>query len=355
MDCLDAERLFELFGGPLPADVDEHLDGCERCRELVAAYARVADESDTAIDAGDAGDAPISPYAPTLASDRPSAAPRRGSAGEVVAERYVLDRIVGEGGMGVVWAARDLRTGQDVALKMLKIETPELTLRARREAEVAATIGHPNVLEVKELVAVPGAPPILVMPLLEGESLDRLIARRRTLPADEAVAILLPLVAAVRAAHTRGVLHRDLKPQNVFLAHAGDGDAPVVMLMDFGLAKLCGQDVEALTRTGAIVGTPHYMAPEQLYGERDIDRRADVWAIGAIAYECLTGKRPLEGGSYAQLVRAASRRTQKPLSSLLPAAPALASIVDRMLAHDRDDRPELPEVHATLDAIARTA
>jgi eukaryotic-like serine/threonine-protein kinase len=347
MDCLDAERLFELFGGPLPTEVEEHIDGCEACRELVAAYARVADEGDTAADAA------ISPYAPTLASEQPPAAPRPGSAGEVVAERYVLDRVVGEGGMGVVWAARDLRTGQDVALKMLKIETPELTQRAKREAEVAATIGHPNVIEVRDLVALPGAPPILVMPLLEGESLDRLIARRRTLLVDEAIAILLPLVAAVRAAHARGVLHRDLKPQNVFLAHAGDGAPPVVMLLDFGLAKLCGQDVEVLTRTGAIVGTPHYMAPEQLYGERDIDRRADVWAIGAIAYECLTGKRPLEGGSYAQLVRAASRRVQKPLASILPSAPRLAALVDRMLAHDRDDRPEMPEVHALLDAIAR--
>jgi serine/threonine-protein kinase len=193
------------------------------------------------------------------------------------------------------------------------------------------------------------------MALLSGESLDRLLARRRTLSISETIAILLPLVAAVRAAHARGVLHRDLKPQNVFLALESEAAEPVVMLMDFGLAKVVGQDVETLTRTGAIVGTPHYMAPEQLYGERDIDRRADVWAIGAIAYECLTGRRPLEGGSYAQLVRNATRRALTPLAAQLPdAPPALAALVDGMLAHDRDDRPELAAVHAALDALARS-
>jgi serine/threonine-protein kinase len=126
------------------------------------------------------------------------------------------------------------------------------------------------------------------------------------------------------------------------------------MLLDFGLAKIVGEEVEVLTRTGAIVGTPHYMSPEQLYGEKDIDRRADVWALGAIAYECLSGKRPLEGSSYAQLVRSASRGEGKPLASLAPTVPAaLAGIVDRMLARDRAGRPELAEVHAALDAIGR--
>src|SRR6185312_15360307 len=138
-------------------------------------------------------------------------------------------------------------------------------------------------------------------------------------------------------------------PQNVFLAR-DDGDPralPVVMLLDFGLAKLIGHDVEALTRTGAIVGTPHYMAPEQLFGERDVDARADVWAIGAIAYECLSGRRPLEGSSYAQLVRSATRRAHRSLGDVAPEVPAaLASLVDRMLAYEREGRPALFEVHA---------
>jgi serine/threonine-protein kinase len=225
-----------------------------------------------------------------------------------------------------------------------------------REAHVASLVGHPNVVEVHAVLTPAGEPPILVMDLLEGESLDRVLSRRRKLPASEVVSILVPLVGAVRAAHLRGVLHRDLKPQNVFLARddAEPPAPPVVMLLDFGLAKLLGSDVETLTRTGAIVGTPHYMAPEQLFGERDVDARADVWAIGVIAYECLSGRRPLEGSSYAQLVRSATRGAHEPVARAAEGvSPALASLVDRMLAYEREDRPPLPEVHAALDAFAR--
>ena len=360
MECLDASRLFEVFaGGALRDDrieleVEAHLDGCETCRALVAAYARVTDDSE--------GD--VSPYGETSPSDPPpaftststSASTNRPAPGDVIAGRYRLEHIVGEGGMGVVWAARSLDGDRPVALKMLKVETPELTRRARREALVASLIGHPNIVEVKEVLRIDGAPPILVRDLLSGESLDRLLAREKKLPVAAAIRILLPLVAAVRAAHARGVLHRDLKPQNVFLARETEASEPVVLLLDFGLAKLIGQDVEVLTRTGAIVGTPHYMAPEQLYGEGDIDSRADVWAIGALAYECLTGRRPLDGTSYAQLVRSAGRDALRPTSELAPETPpALADLIDRMLAHDRAKRPDLGDVHASLDELARPA
>jgi serine/threonine-protein kinase len=224
-----------------------------------------------------------------------------------------------------------------------------------REAHVASLVGHPNVVEVHAVLILAREPPILVMDLLEGESLDRVLSARKKLPPKEVVSILVPLVGAVRAAHLRGVLHRDLKPQNVFLASDGaEWAPPVVMLLDFGLAKLLGSDVEALTRTGAIVGTPHYMAPEQLFGERDVDARADVWAIGVIAYECLSGRRPLEGSSYAQLVRSATRGAHESLARAAPGvSPELASLVDRMLAYERESRPPLAEVHAALDAFAR--
>jgi serine/threonine-protein kinase len=353
MECLDAPALFELFAASSPSPrrdaFEEHLDRCDRCRRLVAAYARLADDRDTL------ADPPISPFAATeLSEPPPPVEPGKVGAGDLIAGRYLLDRIVGEGGMGVVWAARDLFADRRVALKLLKIETPELTRRVMREAHVAAAIAHPNVVALHDVITRPGAPPILVMDLLEGESLDRVLSARRPLPVAETIAVLLPLVGAVRAAHARGVLHRDLKPQNVFLAREREGAEPVPMLLDFGLAKIVGEEVEVLTRTGAIVGTPHYMAPEQLYGEKDIDRRADVWALGAIAYECLSGKRPLEGSSYAQLVRNASRGEGKPLASLAPSVPAaLAAIIDRMLARDRAGRPELAEVHAVLDAVGR--
>ena len=352
MDCLDASGLFELFGPDAPPAererAEEHVDACERCRALVAAFARAADEGDGATRAMP------SPFATTIASEPPPSSAMRWTPGETIAGRYRLDRIVGEGGMGVVWAGIDEQRSRPVALKLLKIDTPELHRRAAREARVTALVGHPNVVEVHEVVAVAGSPPVLVMELLVGESLDRLLARRGPLPAREAIAVLLPLVAAVRAAHACGVLHRDLKPQNVFLAREDASVDPVVMLLDFGLAKLVGQEVEVLTRTGAILGTPHYMAPEQLYGERDIDRRADVWAIGAIAYETLSARRPIEGSSYAQLVRNATRGRMTPIAELAPGAPPrLLALIDRMLSHARDGRPELAEVHAELDALAR--
>ncbi|APR76140.1 Serine/threonine-protein kinase pkn3 [Minicystis rosea] len=351
MECLDEARLFELFTGEVQAAdrdrVDVHLDGCEGCRALVAAYARLVD--DTMEDGAPRPEEEAVETAPAPAEG--GEAPSRFRVGDVVGGRYRLERIVGEGGMGVVWAARDLEAGRATALKVLKVDTPEISRRALREAQVTKGIGHPNVVEVRDVIAKPGAPLILVMDLLEGESLDGLLGRRGPLPVHEAATILLPLVAAVRAAHLRGVMHRDLKPQNVFLAREDEGREPVVMLLDFGLAKVVGHEVETLTRTGAIVGTPYYMAPEQLYGERDVDWRADVWAIGAIAYECLTGRRPIEGSSYAQILRNASRRRIEPLAAKLSGD--IGTLVDRMLAHNREGRPSLAEVHAALDALAR--
>jgi serine/threonine-protein kinase len=360
MECLNDQALFDLFALPQAsgerARVDEHLDTCERCRDLVAAYALVADDERVSIDADTVLGTPElgTPNLEATEPDAQRSAVRR-APGEVIEGRYELLRVVGEGGMGVVWAARDRVERRDVALKMLKIDSPLLARRVLREAHVASLVGHPNVVEVHAVLTPAREPPILVMDLLDGESLDRLLSARRTLSPSEAVEILAPLVGAVRAAHLRGVLHRDLKPQNVFLANDGtEPGPPVVMLLDFGLAKLVGTEVETLTRTGAILGTPHYMAPEQLFGERDVDARADVWAIGVIAYECLSGRRPLEGSSYAQLVRSATRGAHEPLARAAPSvSPALASLVDRMLAYEREGRPPLAEVHAALDAFAR--
>jgi serine/threonine-protein kinase len=199
--------------------------------------------------------------------------------------------------------------------------------------------------------------PALVMDLLEGRSLGaEITARGGKLDARTAVELLLPVVAAVRAAHAKGIVHRDLKPANVLLARDGEAAKPVVMLLDFGLAKLVAVDDEAaekITRSGAVVGTPHYMAPEQLFGERGVDARADVWSIGAMAYECLSGRKPLDGKSYAQLVRSATKGSVRALAETAPEAPpALAAIVMAMLAFDPAARPTVAAVHAALDAIS---
>ena len=333
--CLDEERLFALGDTPAErrAEIDAHLDGCSDCRKLVTAFLRASEGIDDL----------RTPFARTLPSERPTASDDP-LAGTLLGGRYLLDRIVGEGGISVVWAARDLHMGRDVALKILKAELPEFAGRAAREGALTKLLKHPNIVQIREVLKLsPNSPPILVMDLLIGEPLDRFLERRHFVGAREALTILLPLTDAVRAAHARGVLHRDLKPSNVFLARETPGAEPVTMLLDFGLAKLLhegsGNTLEALTRSGTLVGTPHYMAPEQLYGDGPIDLRADVWAVGAIAYECLTGRRPVEGKSYGQIVRNMTKNEISPIDAA-DVPPELARLVMRMLAHDRDLRPK---------------
>jgi eukaryotic-like serine/threonine-protein kinase len=353
MDCLDAAALAGVFvdaQSPLRAAVEAHLDTCSACRSLVALYAQL--EEETRLES-------------TVSTEREPASEAAASQalepGDVIAQRYVLDRVVGEGGMGVVWSATDRVSGARVALKTLKAPSPDLCRRIVREGRVAAAVAHPNVLEVRSVVPLPDGSPALVMDLLDGVPLSAdLASHGGKLDAHAAVAILLPLVSAVRAAHAKGIVHRDLKPANVFLARDGSGDGagapPIVMLLDFGLAKAIAVDDEAaekITRSGAIVGTPHYMAPEQLFGERSVDARADVWSIGAMAYELLSGRKPLDGRSYAQLVKSATKGVTRSLAQLAPQTPApLADIVMRMLSIDPGARPAIAVVHTVLDALA---
>jgi eukaryotic-like serine/threonine-protein kinase len=353
MECLDATALADLFVEPQDPlrreGIERHIDGCEACRALVALFARLEDD--------DASAPSATVLAPTVESAPPTKESRALEAGDVIGARYVLERVVGEGGMGVVWAALDRASGGRVAVKVLKAASPELCRRFVREARVAASISHPNVLEVRSVVPLADGSPALVMELLEGRSLAAEIAAHGgKLDAHMTVGVLLPLVAAVRAAHAKGIVHRDLKPANVILARDAPGAEPVLTLLDFGLAKLVAVDddaAEKITRSGAIVGTPHYMAPEQLFGERGVDGRADVWAIGAMAYECLTGKKPLDGKSYAQLVKSATKGVVRPIAELAPETPpALAALVASMLSFEAGKRPSIADVHAALDALS---
>lgn len=349
--CLEPDTLAEFFasksGTRRREEVESHVDRCAHCRHMIAAYARASDAySEASTILAPAGELPI---AHTLA--RPTAR----HAGEVLAGRYELLRVVGEGGIGVVWAAHDRLANRSVALKILKETSPELSARSLREARASVRASHPAVLEVLDVFCPPecGGVPVLVMPLLEGESLDALLARRSPLDESEALELLEPVVAGMCAAHARHVIHRDLKPQNVFLARAGD-PKPTVLVLDFGLSKLLavdGTDADAdrLTRTGAILGTPHYMAPEQLFGEALVDARADVWAIGAMLYECLSGKRPIEGRSYGQIAKNAAQAEIVPLRQLRPDIRSnVSALVARMLDKTRERRPDLLTVHAAI-------
>lgn len=318
------------------AAVESHLDACPACLELLAMVAS-------------ASPAPLALQPTELDVTRHLTASRL-SPGDRLADRFRLERVVGEGGMGVVWAARDERASDaPVALKILKEVTQAEKRRFLREAEVMQSFEHPGILDVREVVAV-GEGVLLVMDLLEGESLGARLSRVGRLDVAGAVDILLPLTGATIAAHARGVVHRDLKPENVFLCADGR-----VVLLDFGMAKLTASFDLAMsgwmTESGLILGTPHYMAPEQIYGERDVDARADVWALGVVMYECLSGERPVSGKSFGQIVRALQRREMVDLAERAPTVPvAFLALVRRMLSHERAERPSLVEVRATLAA-----
>lgn len=262
--------------------------------------------------------------------------------------RYRLVKLLGEGGMGAVWEATHLVTQKPVALKFLKAQG-DLALRQRfyREARAASAVRHKNVVAIHDVVELDDGL-FMVMDRLQGESLESLLERERRLSLQRTCQIVGPVVDAVRAAHAAGVVHRDLKPANVFLARIDGADE--VRVLDFGIAKIIGAEAPVegkLTTTGAVMGTPFYMAPEQMWGER-VDARADVWALGVVLYECLAGRRPIEGENIGQLLKAIANQSIVPLGEVDPRLPAaLVDVVGQMLQTDRTQRLEDLERVAT--------
>lgn len=272
-----------------------------------------------------------------------------------VGAHFRLEQVLGEGGMGVVWDAVDERTGERRALKFLRADKESdgsNEARLLREAHASATVAHPNVARVFEVLELPEGTPFLVMERLEGETLRARLSRVGTLEPAEVVRIVVAIAEALRAAHARGIVHRDLKPDNVFVLRDG-----AVKVIDFGIAKdLRAKDETGLTATGAMLGTLHYMAPEQVFGDVDVDERADVWALGVVAYECVAGKRPTDAAGSGQVLKAIMTRTFLPLVEVAPACPAhVSELVARMLSRERDARPSLDEVLDVLEGRANAA
>jgi serine/threonine protein kinase len=240
-------------------------------------------------------------------------------------------------------------THKAVALKFLhkKNDDPDARRRVLREARAACAVQHPNVVSVHDVVEDEDGTPILVMDLLRGESLADKLTRERTLSPAEAVTIIGPVLSALAVAHSVGIVHRDLKPDNIFLMTDGSGASSRPMVLDFGVAKLVGKGANAatketnrLTETGAMIGTPHYMAPEQAFGESDVDARADLWALGAVLYEMLSGFTPADGQNLGQILKVLASGTITPLATRAPnVPPALAAIVDGLLKIEKDERP----------------
>ena len=243
--------------------------------------------------------APSSPLEDlAIAKTHPSTPPPGHAGGLAVghrlAQRFVLERRLGEGGMGSVWLARDEKLGEPVAVKVIRdvlLADPSIVERFKREVSAARRVLHPNVVRLHDLGEEAGLL-FLSMEYVEGESLADRIKRRGPLPLEEVRTIAGQLCDALDAAHTAGVIHRDLKPANVLLSYASGGAH--VKVIDFGIAKL--SHLEGMTATSLILGTPEYMAPEQIRG-RTVDARADVYALGMIVHEALVGRTPFHGDS----------------------------------------------------------
>ncbi len=263
--------------------------------------------------------------------------------GDVIGGKYRILRVIGEGGMGVVFEARHELLGTPVALKYLHAELarrPGLAARFLQEARVAASVQSPHVVRVTDVEQPADTSPFLVMELLTGESLQQLLDREQRLPLELVVDLGLQILAGLEAAHALGVVHRDLKPDNVFIAQAPGG--PLVKLLDFGIAKLrqSSEYQQGLTRPGALLGTPEYMAPEQAFGAERVDARADLYSFSVIAYELLTGHRPLQDGDVSTLLHRLSTEPVPRLELERPDAPqGLAALLHRGLAPNPEERP----------------
>lgn len=252
--------------------------------------------------------------------------------------RYTLRRALGEGGVGIVWAADSALFGR-VAVKLLRTELAsdsEAVERFAVEARSAAAIAHHHVVAIYDIGATQEAVPFFVMELCDGETLESTVASRGAVGFEYACELVCQVLAALEAAHGHGIVHRDLKPANIMVVHP-EPDKPVVKVLDFGIA--CRVSSANTESGGRVFGTPSYMAPEQILG-RPIDERTDVYAVGAILYELLTGRRPFQGRTDAEIMTNVLQRPPMPLKAYdrtLPAA--IEALIRRCLSKEPTQRP----------------
>jgi serine/threonine protein kinase len=268
--------------------------------------------------------------------------PSAGLAGRVIGERYGVTSLIGEGGMGVVYEAEHLAIGKLVAVKVLHprhAQDREAVSRLRHEARVAGTLGHPNICAIYDMGELDDGSPYLVLERLHGETLAQRLTRGRLATVDM-VDIMLQVLSALAAAHQLGVVHRDLKPDNVFLSQR-EGMRPVPKLLDFGISRADNIDDTMADPTGELLaaGTPFYMAPEQARGDRQFDERVDLWSAGVVLYEGLTGQRPFQARNYNALlveILSTAHRSLREHDAAL--SKGLGVVVDKALAKNRDER-----------------
>jgi serine/threonine-protein kinase len=273
--------------------------------------------------------------------------------GETFAHKFRLEREIASGGMGTVWRARNLQLDVPVAVKVMAprvASSAGFVARFEREAKAAAQIRSPHVVTVHEHGVHEGLP-YMIMELLEGEDLHQRLKRETRLSLAATARVVRDVCRALHRAHDLGIVHRDLKPANVFLAR--DLDEEVVKVLDFGIAKLTNDEGSRITSTGEMMGTPHYMSPEQVKAAKHVDHRADLWAVGAIAYRCLTGQLPFSG-STLEIVQQILHERAPAASSVAPHLPrAIDAFFDKAMAPDIARR--FQSARELSDALAAVA
>lgn len=275
-------------------------------------------------------------------------------AGTVLDERYRVLGVIGQGGMGTVLEAEHLNIGRKVALKILKPEhaqKKEAIARMNHEARVVSQIGHPNICEIIDIGELADGSPYLVMERLRGETLAQRIERMGPQTLRDLADIMTQVLTALDAAHRKNVIHRDMKPDNIFLSERPSGKT--VKILDFGISKATGPEEipHHLTRPGMVMGTPYYMAPEQAMGERTLDGRVDVWGVAVAMYEALTGIRPFVARNYNALLVQILTVSPRPILELRPdLPPAFGEVMKIALEKRRESR--YPTATAFSEALA---
>jgi serine/threonine-protein kinase len=261
--------------------------------------------------------------------------------GVTVDRKYTVKALIGRGGMSDVYEAEHRDIGKAVAIKVLHRERAgdrRAVARLAREARVVATLQHSNICQIYDLGRLTDGRPFLVMDRLHGETLGERLDREGTLSTGLLIDITVQLLTALVAVHRVGVIHRDLKPDNIFLETRSNG-IPTVKLLDFGVAQSLVREETPITIVGNVAGTPVYMAPEQIAGKRPLDARVDIWATGVVMYEALAGHPPFWSMKHTALVHQIMRVPHRSLLDLDPSIRReIAAIVDKALAKDADDR-----------------
>jgi len=280
--------------------------------------------------------------------------------GDQIAGRYRLLRPLGAGGMGEVWAARNELTGRDFAIKFLLKEfahSSEAFERFVREAEITGKLQHPSIVDVFDIAQTEGGSPFIVMELLTGEDLETRLDREGTLSPLRTAALFSQVATGLAMAHQVGVVHRDLSASNIFLSRHPDGGDSIPRILDFGVSKRVGPayDGKSCTSNGAVLGNPVYMSPEQAMGAEAVDARTDVWSLGVVMYQCLTGTVPFRSNNYNALMVDIMTRPHRPILQLMPALdPEIARTVEQCLSKERDKRfASAQELGIQLASIAR--